>query len=76
MLPIAIPSMVIRCTTNEQDLVADPFNGGGTTAAACLTTARRFYGGDTNPNSLRFTMARVLREVVPTLTGIDGTRIS
>jgi DNA modification methylase len=67
MLPIAIPSMVIRSTTNAGDLVGDPFTGGGTTPAACLTTGRRFYGGDKNPGSLRFTMGRILAEIAPAL---------
>ena len=60
-------SRVIRSTTNETDLVADPFLGSGTTAVACLHERRRFYGGDLNPHSLRFTMARILAEVAPAL---------
>lgn len=63
----ALPSRVIRSTTRTGDLVADPFLGGGSTADACLQTGRRFYGGDANPNSLRFTMARLLAEVLPTV---------
>ncbi len=74
MLPFQIPDWTIRSTTNEGDLVADPFVGGGTTPAACLMTGRRFYGGDNNPNSLRFTMGRVLAEVVPALSAADGRR--
>jgi DNA modification methylase len=67
MLPVELPSWVIRSTTNPGDLVSDPFVGGGSTPIACLATDRRFYGGDKNPNSLRFTMARILAEVVPAL---------
>jgi DNA modification methylase len=67
MLPAEIPSWVIRSTTDEDDLVADPFNGGGTTLETCLRTRRRFFGGDKNPNSLRFTMARVLAEIMPAM---------
>jgi DNA modification methylase len=67
MLPTPIPDWVVRATTNEGDLVADPFCGGGATPVACLTTGRRFHGGDSNPNSLRFTMARILAEVVPAI---------
>lgn len=66
-LPAQIPSMVIRSTTDEADLVSDPFNGGGSTLDACLRTGRRFFGGDKNPNSLRYTMARVLTEIVPAI---------
>lgn len=64
-----LPSRLIRATTNSGDLVADPFLGSGTTAVAALRTGRRFYGGDVNPGSLRFTMGRVLAEVVPSLEG-------
>ncbi|HKS99848.1 MAG TPA: site-specific DNA-methyltransferase, partial [Rugosimonospora sp.] len=63
----ALVSRVIRSTTDENDLVADPFVGSGTTAVACLATRRRFYGGDLNPEALRFTMARLLAETIPAL---------
>ncbi|MEN3308847.1 MAG: hypothetical protein V7603_5049 [Micromonosporaceae bacterium] len=66
-LSTALVSRVIRATTDETDLVADPFLGSGTTAVACLRERRRFYGGDLNPHALRFTMARVLAEVAPAL---------
>lgn len=44
------------------DLVCDPFLGGGTTAAVCLDERRRFLGGDLNPNSIRYTVARLNSE--------------
>jgi hypothetical protein len=67
-LPGAMISRIIRATTNENNLVGDPFLGSGTTAIECLKERRRFFGGDLNPNSLRFTMGRILNEVLPTLT--------
>lgn len=60
---------VIRATTNEGDLVGDPFLGGGSTAEDCLKLRRRFIGGDKNPNSLRYTMGRLLDEVFPAVLG-------
>lgn len=63
-----LASRVIRATTDEGDLVADPFLGGGSTAEACMVTGRRFFGGDVNPDSLRFTMARILAEVAPAMS--------
>jgi DNA modification methylase len=68
-LPVKLASRVIRSTTNPGDLVADPFLGSGTTAVAALQDGRRFFGGDANPGSLRFTMGRMLAEVVPSLEG-------
>jgi len=63
----ALVSRMVRSTTDVGDLVADPFLGSGTTAVVCLTERRRFYGGDLNPNALRFAMARILAEVAPIL---------
>jgi site-specific DNA-methyltransferase (adenine-specific) len=39
---------VIRLTTNEQDLVCDPFGGGGTTAYVAERLARRWIVGELN----------------------------
>lgn len=72
MLHPDLASRLIRSTTNPGDLVADPFLGGGSTLVACLATGRRFYGGDVNPHSLRFTMSRVLAEVIPALRAQAG----
>jgi DNA modification methylase len=47
------------------DRICDPFLGGGTTATVALDEQRRFRGGDLNPNSLRFTMARLAAEHPP-----------
>ena len=43
---------VIKFLTAENDLVLDPFLGGGSTAISCLNLRRRFIGIDINPNSL------------------------
>jgi hypothetical protein len=67
MLHPMLPGRVIRMTTNAGDLVCDPFLGGGSTAEACLKTGRRFHGGDASEQALRFTMARLLAEVIPAL---------
>ncbi len=71
-LPVPLVSRVVWSTTNRGDLVADPFLGSGTTAVACLQQGRRFYGGDLNPEALRFTMGRILAEVVPELDRARG----
>lgn len=63
-LPPKLVRRVVEATTpgEWQALVADPFLGSGTTAKVCLEGRRRFYGGDVNTESLRFTMARLLAE--------------
>ena len=67
-LPVPLVSRIVRsCTRSaarleDADLVADPFVGSGTTAVVCLRDRRRFYGGDANPEALRFAMGRILTE--------------
>lgn len=72
-LPWQLLSRLIRSTTDPDDLVVDPFVGSGTTPIACLHDGRRFFGGDANPNALRFTMARILAEVIPALEAARPT---
>lgn len=55
-------SRIVRSCTRPEELVADPFLGSGTTAVVALREGRRFYGGDLNAESLRFTMGRILDE--------------
>jgi len=73
-LPVPLVSRVVRSTTNPDDLVCDPFTGSGTTPITCLQDGRRFYGGDANRHALRFTMARILAEVLPAIEAANGSR--
>ena len=42
--PDEIPSRCIEATTDEMDVVCDPFSGSGTTATVCIRMGRRFVG--------------------------------
>ena len=44
--PIVIPQKLIKCLTNEDDIIIDPFVGSGTTAIACIIEKRRFVGAE------------------------------
>jgi DNA modification methylase len=66
-LPAKLVARIIVATTDEGDLVGDPFLGSGTTPEACLRTRRRCFAGDLNPQSLAFTQARLLAETIPAL---------
>jgi DNA modification methylase len=72
-LPTRLVRRVVCSTTRPGELVGDPFNGSGTTAVVCLREGRRFYGGDENPESLRFTIARILAEEVQRMPGYAAT---
>ncbi|MDR0502219.1 MAG: site-specific DNA-methyltransferase [Treponema sp.] len=43
--PLDLLLRIITASTNEGDIILDPFNGGGTTGAASLTAGNRFYVG-------------------------------
>lgn len=43
-VPVELMKRIILLTTNEGDLIVDPFAGSGTTGIACLETNRRFIG--------------------------------
>lgn len=43
-LPMALLRAVVGCASDPGDLVIDPFNGSGTTGAACIETGRRYIG--------------------------------
>lgn len=48
-LPVALIRRIIECASDPGDLVIDPFNGSGTTGAACLTSQpgpRKYIGID------------------------------
>lgn len=59
-----------------QSLVVDPFLGGGTSAFVAHRERRRFVGGDLNPHSLRYVMARMVTDApyAPVLPGLVGVR--
>lgn len=61
--PVALPSRCIALSTRENDLVLDPFIGGGTTAIAAALLNRRAIGFDISESYLaiaRQKLAKVL----------------
>jgi len=47
--PIALLERIVKLSTKQGDKVLDPFAGSGTTALACLTSARQFKVIEKNP---------------------------
>jgi site-specific DNA-methyltransferase (adenine-specific) len=48
--PITIVKRFILISSNEGDIVYDPFMGSGTTARACLDLGRRYIGSEIHPD--------------------------
>lgn len=43
--PLSLLSRIIVASTNENDIILDPFNGGGTTGVASTLIGNRYYIG-------------------------------
>ena len=42
--PIQLLNLIIKASTDENDLILDPFNGSGTTGVACIKNNRNYIG--------------------------------
>jgi site-specific DNA-methyltransferase (adenine-specific) len=56
--PLALLERIILASTNENDIVLDPFNGSGTTGLAAIKHKRNYIGIDNNQDYLRVTSER------------------
>ncbi len=57
--PVALLERILLASTNEGDLVLDPFSGSGTTALAALRTGRVFRGIELDPKWVRVSALRL-----------------
>lgn len=58
--PMALLERVILASTNEGDLILDPFVGSGTTGLAAVKLNRRFIGIDKDPSYLEIARKRFI----------------
>ncbi len=65
--PLALLHRIIRLSSNEGDLILDPFLGSGSTALAAMQCNRRFIGIDDNWDSIHTTRTR-LHHKTPSLS--------
>lgn len=54
---------ILLCSTRENDLVLDPFNGSGTTGVASKKLNRRYIGFEIETEFLNITIERVKKLV-------------
>ena len=57
--PIGVINRMIQNSTNEGDIVLDPFLGSGTTAVACKALNRQFIGIEINPKYCEIAQRRL-----------------
>ena len=60
--PEALLDRIIKISTNESDIVADFFMGGGTTLAVAQKLGRRFIGSDISRVAVAVTLDRLVRD--------------
>lgn len=65
--PISLPSEYIQAMTNENQLIAEPFNGSGSTMVAAHQLNRKCYGMELDPKYCQVIVDRMLK-LDPTLT--------
>ncbi|HEX8324538.1 MAG TPA: site-specific DNA-methyltransferase [Tepidisphaeraceae bacterium] len=58
-MPIAVLDRIIKASSNEGDIVLDPFNGSGTTCVSAALLGRRFVGFDQSEEYVGFARKRL-----------------
>ena len=56
--PIALLERIIKASSNEGDLILDPFNGSGTTGIVASRLKRKYIGIDKEKEYLDLTIRR------------------
>ena len=57
--PLELLTRILLSTTNENDLVLDPFNGSGTTGVACAIKKRRYIGIELEEKYIKLAKKRI-----------------
>lgn len=57
--PLGLLERIIKASTNEGDLILDPFNGSGTTGIAAYSLNRKYIGIDQEDEYLNLTVRRL-----------------
>lgn len=63
--PLAIMERIIKASSNEGDIVLDPFVGSGTTCVAANELKRQWIGVDINPKYIEMSKGRIIEKYTP-----------
>ena len=61
-MPEKLPGRAIMFSSNEGDIIYDPFMGSGTTAIAAIKLGRQFLGSEISPEDYEVSKKRILKE--------------
>jgi len=71
--PVDLIENIIRHSSNEGNLILDPFMGSGTTGVACVQTGRNFIGIEIDPDYFKIAERRIKEaQMQPRLEFQDG----
>jgi len=73
--PVALLERIILASSNEGDLVLDPFMGSGTTAVTALRNSRSVLGIEFDQGSISLTLARITRSLVSVSLTVECLQI-
>jgi len=73
--PVALLERILRASSDEGDLVLDPFLGSGTTVLAALRLSRRALGMEADSQSADLTVTRICSELVQVEISVAVLRI-
>lgn len=68
--PVGLLQALIRSTTAEGDMIADPFAGAGSTLVAALKENRHFWGAEIDDKHHQDGCSRLLGEVTPNVGNV------
>lgn len=57
--PCAVSDILIRQSSDEGEVVADPFSGSGTFGVSAITAGRSFLGNDISPTAVSLSVSRL-----------------
>jgi DNA modification methylase len=73
--PEALLERIIKCASNEGDMVLDPFVGGGTTVAVAERLGRQFIGIDQSAIAIKITETRLQKQMETFFSGSFSTEL-
>ncbi len=66
--PLELLERIVKISTNEGDIILDPFCGSGTTLVAAKRLYRNYIGFDINPSAIEITKNRIKNPIKTTST--------
>ena len=72
--PVALLERIILASTNEGDLIFDPFSGSSTTGVAAINVNRKFVGTELEPKFIELSIARLNHAMDLSVSSLNFSR--